>query len=144
MVQIIKKTGLVLLAFFVTIIVTIYILFYYFTHFDIEHFKEFRGEKFTKEKWALSEKNPSKRGKMLYSFFQTHQVIEIHYTEIKKILGEYSYYFLHDQYPTYIVKRKDKTYILVFITDGYTGKIKTAIIFPKEKEQQYSDLIFFF
>lgn len=89
----------------------------------IQKFKDFSGKNFTRIEWNKAIDDQEMRGKMIYSFLKKEKIIGIHHTEVSKILGDFTYYHVHDHIPAYIITKNGEEYAIIFTPDSETELI---------------------
>ena len=107
------------------------------TNSKIESLRLLGNEKFSSDEWSKADEIG--RGKMIYDFVTTNQpIVGKDKAFIVGQLGESTGYHDYDTYPAYYVgpkppKSEAKAYLVAFIIDHETSKIKDIYIEPKIK-----------
>lgn len=89
------------------------------------------NDPFHPEKWAAADQEA--RGRMVLSFLDMHRPESLSAQQIRKLLGNNTGYHDYDEYPTYRVGSTDghgKEYLLIFVVDHQTGRVKHAMLVP--------------
>lgn len=103
----------------------------------IESLRRLGAEEFSSDKWSKADEIG--RGKMIYDFITKNQPITSKDRGfVISQLGESTGYHDYDTYPAYYVgpkppKSEAKAYLVAFIIDHDTGKIKDIYIEPEIK-----------
>lgn|SRR5690554_604930 len=104
---------------------------------DIEVVKKLGEKDFNKVQWQ--ESDAVERGKMLYSYLKQREPISnLTRAQIEEELGPATGYYDYDEFPAYYVGPKpdgvkQPAYLVAFITDHQTGKVKGIHIEPSLK-----------
>ena len=103
----------------------------------LESLRSLGTEEFSREKWSKADEVA--RGRMIYSFIKSNEPItNKDRAFIISQLGENTGYHDYDSFPAYYVGPKPpnseaKAYLVAFIIDHKTGKIKDIYVEPEIK-----------
>ncbi len=95
----------------------------------VEDAKFFGVEKFNSKIWKTS--NQQTQSAMIYSFLKNHEIKKMSRKQVIELLGDPTAYYDYDEFPAYNLVSNEKKYIIAFITDNETGKIKYYVLKPQ-------------
>ena len=92
---------------------------------------------FTHQAWASA--SEVERGEMLASFLSKYPASQLTAEQVKQLLGAPTCYADYDEDPAYVVgpptveSEYGKGYVLIFVTDRSTGRVREARLVPEIK-----------
>ena len=102
-----------------------------------EQAKLLGSQAFSQAGWQAA--TQEQRGAMVYSFLAQHDVKSLSSSEIRNLLGKPTGYYDYDENPAYFVgptaveSSYGKGYLLAFVADKESGRIRGVKIIPEPK-----------